>query len=268
MTYSIARFANRTIIQAVVGLGVALAPLTGTTGAAWAGEVTVFAAASTTNAITDIIAAFNGQGVHSATPSFASSSTLAKQIEQGAPAGIFLSANGKWMEYLAERGLVVEGSRVDLLGNRLALISPKSNPSSLTEISAQTDLVGALGEGRLSLGDPEHVPAGLYAKEALTNLGLWESVSDKVAPASDVRAALSFVERNETPLGIVYSTDAAVSDGVVVTTLFPESSHKKITYPAAIIAAQDNDAARAFLEYLKAPESKAVFEKYGFQVNE
>jgi molybdate transport system substrate-binding protein len=267
MTYSITGFAKRAMLQAFVGLGVTFAPLTAVTGSAWAGEVTVFAAASTTNALTDIITAFNGMGDHRATPSFASSSTLAKQIEQGAPAGVFLSANVKWMDYLVDRNLVAEGSRVDLLGNRLALISPKDAPSSLTEISSETDLAGALGEGRLSLGDPDHVPAGIYAKEALTNLGLWQSVADKVAPASDVRAALAFVERNEAPLGIVYSTDAAVSGGVVVTALFPESSHKPITYPLAIIAPQDNDAARAFLDYLKGPEAKAVFEKYGFQVN-
>ncbi|WP_413206937.1 molybdate ABC transporter substrate-binding protein [Rhodospirillum sp. A1_3_36] len=274
MTYSITGFAKRVMRQAFVGLGVAIAPLSAVTGLAWAGdgsnwtgEIFVYAAASTTNALTEIIAAFNGLGEVKATPSFASSSTLAKQIKRGAPAGIFLSANEKWMDYLEDSDLIAEGSRVDLLGNRLALVSPKDASFSLTEISSETDLAGALGEGRLSLGDPEHVPAGIYAKEALTKLGLWESVADKLAPASDVRAALAFVERNEAPLGIVYSTDAAISDGVVVTALFPESSHKPITYPVAVIAPHDNDAVRAFLEYLKGPEAKAIFEKYGFQVN-
>jgi molybdate transport system substrate-binding protein len=263
MSFSFSRIVKSAVLGASLGLGV-LSPLS----AAWAGEVTVFAAASTTNALTDIITAFNAKGEHTATPSFASSSTLAKQIEQGAPAGIFLSANEKWMTYLEEKGLVADGTKVDLLGNRLALISPKTAPSTITEVTKDTDLAGALGEGRLSLGDPEHVPAGLYAKDALTKLGLWDSVADKVAPASDVRAALAFVERAEAPLGIVYSTDAAVSEGVVVTALFPEDSHAPITYPLAIMKAHDDDAAKAFLAFLQTPESKAVFEKYGFQVNQ
>ncbi|MBK1664013.1 molybdate ABC transporter substrate-binding protein [Rhodospirillum rubrum] len=234
--------------------------------AAQAEELTVFAAASTTNALTDIVALFNDTGAGPAVASFASSSTLAKQIEQGAPAGVFLSADQKWMDYLDEKGLIAKDSRADLLGNRLALIAPANSALTVAEVSSKTDFPALLGEGRLAVGDPDHVPVGIYTKEAFTKLGLWDGVANKLAPANDVRGALTFVERGESPLGVVYSTDSAVSEKVKTLALLPESSHKPVTYPVATVKAKDTKTARAFVDFLKGAEAKAVFERYGFQV--
>ncbi len=256
-----------TLAAAALALGTTIGAWVGGAGDARA-DTTVFAAASTTNALQEIITAFNETGHGTVVPSFASSSTLAKQIEQGAPAGVFLSANVKWMDYLADKDMVVTGSRVDLLGNRLALIAPLDTGLAVEAISAETPLADMLDGGRLSLGDPEHVPAGIYAKKALETLGLWDSVASMVAPGSDVRAALALVERGEAPLGIVYSTDAAVTDQVTTLGLFPADSHPAITYPVALIAGQDNDTAKAFLTFLQGTEAAAVFERYGFQVNQ
>ena len=226
----------------------------------------VFAAASTTNAVTDICNLFNAQGKAKAVPSFASSSTLAKQIESGAPAGVFISANVKWMDYLAEKGMIVEGSRIDLLGNRIVLIAPGTGPAAETEIDSSYPLVDQLAGGKLAMGDPDHVPAGIYGKEALESLGFWEKVGPATARSKDVRAALALVERGECPLGVVYATDAAISAKVKVIGLFPESAHKPINYPAALIKESSTDAARDFLAFLQSDEARAIFKKYGFSV--
>jgi molybdate transport system substrate-binding protein len=225
-------------------------------------DTTLFAAASTTNAMTDVIAVYTAQTGKKVVPSFASSSTLAKQIEQGAPAQIFVSANTSWMDYLAKADMVVSDSVVDFLGNSLVMIAPKDGAVALT-ISKDMDLAAILGENRLSVGDPDHVPAGQYAKAALEFLGQWGAVEPKLARASDVRGALALVERGETPLGIVYSTDAAISDAVAVVATFPQESYKKITYPAALVKGADDDA-KAFYTFMLSPAAKAIFAKYGF----
>lgn len=225
-------------------------------------ETTVFAAASTTNAMNDIIAAYKAKTGKSVVGSYASSSTLAKQIDQGAPAQVYLSANTKWMAYLADHGRLEDGSAIDLLGNGLVMIAPKESAKPMT-IEKDMDLAGMLGEDRLSVGDPDHVPAGMYAKKALTTLGLWDSVEPKLARASDVRAALALVERGEAPLGIVYSTDAAISKDVVVVGKFPQSSYKKIVYPAALVKGADDDA-KAFFKFMTSEDALKIFAKYGF----
>jgi molybdate transport system substrate-binding protein len=244
---------------AALALGVSAA-------AARADEVVVFAAASTTNAVTEIGQMFTAKSGTAVKSSFASSSTLAKQIEQGAPAQIFISADQKWADYLDQKKLLAAGSRSNLLGNSLVLIAPSDTKSPDLKIEQGFDLVAALQGGRLSVGDPDHVPAGIYAKEALTNLGVWPVLEPRLARQNDVRAALALVERGEAPFGIVYSTDASVSKGVKVIGTFPASSHKPVSYPVALVAGHDTPAAKAFLEFLKSPAAKAVFKKYGFVV--
>ena len=231
-----------------------------------ADQVMVFAAASLTNALTDIGKIFDEKGKGTAVPSFASSSTLAKQIENGAPANVFISADEEWMNHLAEKRLIVPESRFNLLGNRLVLIAPAGSDLKKVDIAPGFPLAKMLGSDLMATGDPDHVPAGKYAKGALQKLGVWAEVDGKLARADNVRAALALVERGECPLGIVYSTDAALSQKVTVVGTFPEDSHPPITYPAALIAGKDTSGARAFLDFLKTPEAKAVFQKYGFAV--
>jgi molybdate transport system substrate-binding protein len=233
-----------------------------------AADVTVFAAASTTNAVTDIAALYMASHAgDKVVASFASSSTLAKQIDNGAPADIYLSANTKWMDYLAEHKMLEPASRSDLLGNRIVLIAP--GQSSMADIDVKPDfpLAGLLADGRLSMGDPEHVPAGIYGKQALVRLNVWDSVQSKLAPMKDVRAALAMVERGEVPLGLVYATDAAISTKVRVVGVFPQDSHPPIVYPVAIVAGHSSPAAEGFLQFLKSADAKAIFEKYGFSVH-
>lgn len=227
-------------------------------------NVTVFAAASLTNALTDIAKMADEKGIAKVTPSFASSSTLAKQIERGAPADIFLSADKEWMDYLEQRKLIQTGTRSDLLGNALVFIVPADEKGEV-KIEKDPDVEKFLKGGRLSLADPDHVPAGKYAKEALTGMGLWAGFGPKLARANDVRGALALVERGECPLGIVYSTDAAISTKVRAAATIPAQYHKPIVYPVGLVTGHDTPAARAFLGFLKSAEAKAVFEKYGFK---
>lgn len=233
--------------------------------AAAADGTTVYAAASTTNAVTDVAAAFTKETGLVVTPSFASSSTLAKQIEEGAPAEIFISANSKWMDYLADKGLVAQASRADLLGNDLVLIAPKDSAVEAVAITETLDLAALLDGGRLAVGDPDHVPAGQYARAALEKLGLWETAEQALARQNDVRSALVLVERGEAPLGIVYSTDAAISKGVKIVGTFPADSHPPIAYPVALV--KETDAARRFLDFMKSPAARDIFAGYGFRVN-
>ncbi len=255
-------------VAAVLILGTVLGRPTG----ADQPSITVFAAASTTNAVTDIAALYEMDHLVKIRLSFASSSTLAKQIENGAPADIFLSANPKWMDYLAEKDMIVTATRRNLLGNRLVLIVPKDSPIERLQVDAGLDLAGILKDGRLSMGDPDHVPAGMYGKNALTHLGLWDAIADRLARAKDVRAALVLVERGECPLGQVYATDAAISEKVRVAGVFPDESHPPIVYPAALVKqgtggqANSGPEALSFLDFLQSDPAVRVFEKYGFTV--
>ena len=229
--------------------------------------LTVFAAASATNALTELGAMYEKAGNDKVSFSFASSSTLSKQIENGAPADLFLSANQNWMDNLEQKNLLLEKSRSNLLGNRIALIVPADSPVKKLTVSKDLDLVALLGkDGRLSVGDPAHVPVGTYAKAALEKLGLWSKVESKIAPAKDVRAGMMLVERGETPLGIVYASDAVISDKVRIAGLFPEDSHPAIAYPVAAMKTANSAKALNFIQFMSSPEAKKVWAKYGFEV--
>lgn len=234
-----------------------------------AGEtsITVFGAASTTNAITEISGIFERVARVKVRHSFASSSALARQIAAGAPADIYLSADPKWMDYLAERDMIEPDSRVDLLGNRIVFIASKEHPLSLSGTSI-AELIELLGDDRLAMGDPAHVPGGIYGKQALVNLGLWSRVEAKLAPTRDVRAALSLVERGEAPLGVVYATDAAISEKVDVIRSLPADSHQPIVYPVALVKGRATATARDFLVFLGSPEAREIYRRYGFTVRE
>jgi molybdate transport system substrate-binding protein len=229
--------------------------------------ITVFAAASTTDSLTKIGDLVLERGMGKAIFSFASSSTLAKQIERGAPAQVFLSADSDWMDYLSARNLIKPGSRFDLLGNRLVLITPKASPLGPQSL-VRMDLSGILGNGRLAMGDPDHVPAGKYAKAALQNLGLWADAEKRLARAESVRGALALVERGEVTLGIVYSTDAALSSKVRVIAAFPEDSHPPIVYPIALVAGRGTPLAQEFIDFLRTTEARKIFQESGFLVRQ
>jgi molybdate transport system substrate-binding protein len=227
-------------------------------------RLTVYAAASLKNALDEINLAFSrSRGGVRVTASYAASSTLARQIEQGAQADVFVSADTEWMDYAATRGLVRPRSRVDLLTNRLALVAPAASTVRLTPARG-FPIARALGEGRLAMAGLD-VPAGRYAKSALTALGVWGAVAPRVAYAENVRAALIFVSRGEAPLGIVYDTDALVEPKVRIVALFPPGSHPRITYPAAVTARSKTPAAGRYLDFLKGPRAAVIFAKYGFQ---
>ncbi|HET6223129.1 MAG TPA: molybdate ABC transporter substrate-binding protein [Dongiaceae bacterium] len=229
-------------------------------------DLLVFAAASTKNAAEDIAKLYAAESQDKVTYSFAASSDLAKQIENGAPAVIFISADTKWMDYLAERKLIAPDSRRDLLGNKLVLIAPADSQLTVA-LGKGAPLADALGDGKLAMGEPESVPAGRYGKAALEGLGIWSAVEPKVARTKDVRAALTLVERGEAAAGIVYSTDAAISKKVKVIAEFPADSYPPIVYPVAIVAGKDDAAAKAFHAFLNGPKARTVFLDYGFAVN-
>jgi molybdate transport system substrate-binding protein len=229
-----------------------------------AAPLTVFAAASLTDSLKAVADAYKAKTGASVTLSFGASSTLARQIEQGAQADIFMSADTDWMDYLQKAGLIADETRKDLLGNQLVLVAA-SGTKPAPRIAPHFDLAGALGDGKLALADPSSVPAGKYGKAALTALGVWDSVAPKVAPAENVRVALEYVARGEAPFGIVYATDAKVAPSVHVVGVFPENTHAPIVYPVALTKAA-SPAARAFLNYLNGPEAKTIFEKAGFTV--
>lgn len=219
-------------------------------------KITVFAAASLTNAMQDIATTYKNAEI---VFSFASSSVLAKQIEQGAPADIFMSADQKWMNYLIEHKVATD--KQNLLKNGLVLIAPKQSKLEKVEINANTDWQAILPKGeRLAVGDPDHVPAGLYAKESLINLGVFDKLLPQMAPASNVRDALMLVERNEAALGIVYSTDAKVSDKVKIIGSFPSETFTPIEYPITLLKPE----AKEFYQYLSSETAKKIFQKYGF----
>lgn len=220
----------------------------------------IFAAASLKNALDEVAAASASKPAIS----YGASSALARQIEAGAPAQVFISADLDWMDYLDERKLLRAGTRRNILGNKLVLIAPAASTVKV-EIRAGFPLAQLLGDGRLATADPAHVPAGKYTKAALEKLGVWDSVAGKLAPAENVRAALALVARGETPLGAVYSTDAAAEPKVRIVAAFPDGLHAPIVYPVALLStAPAAGPAADFVSLLSSPAARKVFEKHGF----
>jgi molybdate transport system substrate-binding protein len=222
----------------------------------------VFAAASLTDALGEVDRAFTARTHIEVRASFAASSVLAKQIEAGAPADVFFSADLDWLDYLQKRGLLKVGSRRDVLGNALVLIAPADSPVHL-RIAPRFDLVGTLGGGRLATGDPDSVPVGRYARAALTQLGVWDGVAPRLVRAENVRAALEYVARGEAALGIVYRTDAQAEKRVRVVDTFPADTHPPITYPA-VLTTDARAPAPQLLDFLSSDEARAIFLRYGF----
>lgn len=228
-------------------------------------RITVFAAASLKNAIDEIGQAYTAGSGARVVASYASSAALARQIEQGAPADLFVSADIPWMDYLAERKLVRTDTRLNLLGNSLVLIAPRDSHLDGVTIAPYFDIEAMAAGGRIAVGDVRTVPAGRYAKAALEALGVWASAAKRLAMAENVRAALALVARRETPVGIVYATDARVEPNVKVIGTFPAESHPPIIYPAALTTGAKPEAA-AFLDFLRSSAARTVFERHGFTV--
>jgi molybdate transport system substrate-binding protein len=248
-----------------LGVVVSIALLLGAPVAAHAAEVTVLAAASLTDALGQIDAEFEKAKGDKVKAAFGASSALAKQLEKGAPADLFISADVPWMDYVAKANLIDPASRTDLLGNQLVLVGPAASTEAVT-IDDKLDLAAMLKGGKLSVADTNAVPAGKYAKAALQKLGQWAKVEASLAQGENVRAALALVERGEAPLGIVYQTDAKVAKVTVIGT-FPDDSHPPIIYPVALtVQGAQSAAAKAYLEYLKSDAAKAVFAKAGFVI--
>ena len=241
---------------------IGLAPGFGVASAQQRGPL-VLAAASLQEAMTEAADAWAARKHARPVVSFAGSPALARQIESGAPADIFVSADEEWMNYVTGKGLIRAGSRVSFLSNRLVLIAPVSSGTRLT-IGRNFALARALGTGRLAMADPDAVPAGKYGKAALENLGVWSSVQGKIARAENVRAAMALVERGEAPFGIVYATDARASARVRIIGTFPANSHPAITYPIAILKASTNRDAEGFRRFLLSREGRAIFTRRGF----
>ena len=230
-------------------------------------QTTVFAAASMTNALQDIGKLYKEKTGKDVVFSFAASSALAKQLEAGAPAGIFISADNKWMDYTEGKDLTLKATRVTPIGNSLVLIMPADTAKDV-KIDKSFDWLAFLGaDGKLATGLTDSVPIGVYAKTALTNLGQWDKVKERVVGAESVRAALALVERGEAAAGIVYSTDAAIAKNVKIVATFPADSHPPVEYPYEIVKGQDTPETKAVFDFLVGPEAKAVYAKYGFVVH-
>lgn len=226
-------------------------------------ELKVYAASSMTNAVNDIAQQFETKYDVTVTPVYGGSSSIARQILNGAPADIFISANTKWMDYLVKSKAVKNDSVTNLVRNSLVLIAPKASTIEPFDFSDANAWNQALEGNRLALGNPVSVPAGMYAKESLTNLGVWKKLERQIAPAKNIRLALALVERGEAPLGVVYKTDALLTDKVKVVGEFANDTHADIIYPAAIV--KDSTQSEQFFEYLKSDDAKKVFAQYGFQ---
>jgi molybdate transport system substrate-binding protein len=253
----------RTAVAAVAGVWLATV---GVATPVFAQEkVTVFAAASMKNALDAANGEWAKQSGNETTVSYAASSALAKQIEGGAPADLFISADLAWMDYVAGKKLIKEDTRTNLLGNRLVLVAP-ADKATPVEIKQGFDLAKLVGDGKLAMGAVDSVPAGKYGKAALEKLGVWSSVEGKVAGAESVRAALVLVSRGEAPYGIVYQTDAAADQGVKIVGTFPQESHEPIIYPVAILSESKSPAAAAYLDFLKSAKAAPFFEKQGFTI--
>lgn len=249
----------------LAALGLAALISTAPVPALAAEKVTVFAAASLKNALDEVAAAWTVETGKTATISYAASSALAKQIEEGAPADIFFSADLDWMKYLTDRKLVAEGSEIQLLGNEIVLIAPADSKAE-TVIAKDFPLTTLLGDGKLAMGDVKAVPAGKYGKAALESLGVWSSVEGKVAQAENVRAALKLVATGEAPLGIVYQTDARAEPKVKVVGTFPSDSHPPIIYPVAVTAESKNPEAAALVTFLQSAKAQDIFKAQGFTI--
>ncbi|WP_043972142.1 MULTISPECIES: molybdate ABC transporter substrate-binding protein [Acinetobacter] len=224
--------------------------------------VTVYAAASLTNAVNELDTIYEQKNKTEVKTSYAGSSTLAKQIEAGAPADVFMSADVQWMDYLQNKQRVAAADRINLLGNRLVVITPKDHPIKL-KMDKNFDPTKVI-QGKLCTGDTKSVPVGKYAKQALTSLGWWDKVAPKLVETEDVRAALNFVARGECQVGIVYATDAAISKDVVVAGIFPENTHPPIIYPVGLT--KKNAESIKFYKFLQSGQAKTIFKKYGFSV--
>jgi molybdate transport system substrate-binding protein len=250
--------------RSLLGLAVALAFVPDLAQAQ--GNVVIFAAASLKNALDDIVATWSKDtGKPAPRISYAASSALAKQIEQGAPADIFISADLDWMDYVQDRNLIKSEIRFNLLGNRIVIIASRDSRTTALAIRGE-DLANALSGGRLSIANVDSVPAGKYGKAALQRLGAWNAVKDSIAQAENVRAALLLVGRGEAPLGIVYRTDTAAEPNVKIVATFPEDSHPPIVYPVALTRESTKADARAFLDFLRSGKARTSFEKQGFTV--
>jgi molybdate transport system substrate-binding protein len=230
---------------------------------AHAAEVTVYAAASLKESLDAVAKAFEARTKNHVVVSYGASNAMARQIESGAPADIFISADTDWVDYLSGRDLVAPGSRRNLLANALVLIAPLKSATRL-RLEPRADIAGALGDRRIALGNPDSVPAGKYAKAAFTALGLWKGLEGKIAAAENVRAALAFVAREETPLGVVYRTDALAEPMVRIVDMFPAGTHRPIVYPMVVLKRATRPSAGAFADFLASPEARAIFSRFGF----
>ncbi|TOA48775.1 molybdate ABC transporter substrate-binding protein [Vibrio parahaemolyticus] len=226
-------------------------------------DLKVYAASSMTNAIDEIAQDFKEKYYVTVTPVYGGSSSIARQIINGAPADVFISANTKWMDYLVDKGVIDSDNVTNLVRNSLVLIAPQSSSLAVFNFADANAWEAALNGSRLALGNPTSVPAGMYAKESLTTLGVWKEIQTKVAPAKNVRLALALVERGEAPLGVVYKTDAQLTSKVKIVGEFASDTHAAIVYPAAVV--NDSTESRQFFQYLKSEDAKRVFAHYGFQ---
>ena len=247
------------ILSAVFVLAIGLVPT-----AAQDNTITVFAAASMKNALDDINGTYTARIGVKVVASYAASSALAKQLEQGAPADVFISADTDWMDYAASRKNINEATRVNLLANSIVLVAPKDSEIDKVTIGQGFDLAKLAGDGRIATGDVKSVPSGKYAQAALQKLGSWRTAEQKFAMTDNVRAALTLVARGEAALGIVYSTDARVEPGVKIVGIFPGDAHPAIIYPVAATTAAKPEA-RVYLAFLRSTAAKSIFEKYGFK---
>ncbi len=254
---------RRTLNAAALTLLAGLIGLSPQSATAQDKTLTVFAAASMKNALDDINSAFSKQTGVKVVASYAASSALMKQIESGAPADIFASADLDWMNYGSQKKVIKDDTRINLLGNKLVLIAPQDSKLGTVTFGQGFDLAKLVGDGRIATGDVKSVPVGKYAKAALEKLGAWNAAESKFAMAESVRAALTLVSRGEAPLGIVYETDAKADPGVKIIGAFPADSHEPITYPVAATIIAKPEAAE-YLAFLRGPVSKNIFEKYGF----
>jgi len=266
MPPNITKFYPHRMSRTLLGLGLLCLAMSASLPAAEVQQpqILVFAAASLTDALQEVNTAYEKTAHVKVKSSFDSSSVLARQIEAGAPADVFISADTTWMDYLQSRNLIQAASRKNLLGNQLVLIAPADSQIQL-KIAPHFPLAAALGEGKLATGDPDSVPAGRYARSALTKLGVWDSVAPRLARAENVRVALLYVARGEAPLGIVYTSDALADRRVRVVDTFPADTHEPIVYPIALTTSAKSEAA-AFVAYLAGPQGREIFVKYGFTV--